>query len=240
MAVTSYREALLCADDSLSGSIPWFADWLMGTNLIGDEVDTSDSAYAEVSIAGSQTTHWLKCTDFGFTLSDVPSGATIDGFEIEVTKVAFLSTPTISDTNFGLYKAGSQVGTPGTSAGDWSTVEDTVTYGSSTFLAGTSFNDSEVRSSDFGCGLQIITSASRLGVAQRNKGVNRVRMRVYYSGGGPAPEKVPPTGIRAILAPFCFPNIEYFVPRLESLVNHYRRKLWHNFNSLSNPQPLAA
>jgi len=83
----------------------------------------------------------------------VPSGSTINGFEIEVRETT--STPAVSSTLVKLVKGGSVVGNDIGAAGDWPGTETAVVYGSSTELGGQSWTQSDVVASNFGCVISI-------------------------------------------------------------------------------------
>jgi len=182
MAVTAYKSAGAVVNETGVGSTAWESDDF-GTPLGGTDVQSDDNTYAGTSIGGSTTSNWLKCTSFGFTSSDVPSGATIDGIEVEViqyrnttitvasTEVKYVKTGTISGTNVGI-------------TGDWATSETAVTYGSSTSLGGLSFTDSDVTASNFGVALNLTTNSSRAPFFGRTKMVEQVRIRIHYTTGG--------------------------------------------------------
>lgn len=182
MAVTSYKSAAVVINETGVGSTTWDSDDF-GTPLVGTEVQTDDNVYAGTSSGGSTTSNWLKCTSFGFTSSDVPSGATIDGIEIEVIQHRTDSI-TVASTELKYVKGGTISGTDVGASGDWATSEATVTYGSSTSLGGLSFTDTDVTASNFGVALNVTTASSRSPFFGRNKVIDRVRVRIHYTTGG--------------------------------------------------------
>jgi hypothetical protein len=178
MSVTSWKTASTVADDSGVGTVSWVSDDF-GTALVGNEVSSDNGVYAGAINTGSSITHYLKSTNYGFTSSDVPSGATILGFEIEVRQYR-IGAPTIASTLVKFVKTGSVVGNDIGTATDWATSETATTYGTSTELGGQSWTQSDVTASNFGCVISVTSASSRVAPSGRNLLVDQVRMRIYY------------------------------------------------------------
>lgn len=190
MAVTSWKSCGTCANDSSSGSLTWHVydtdgeavDSLTGTEVSSDNGSTASTGNAAgFQHSNSATTQWLKCTNFGFSTSDIPDGSTIDGIEVEFLKartggIAFTST----DVKFVL--GGTVSGNDISSQTDWSTSETADTFGGATEKGGLTIDDSDVRSSSFGAALQVVCGTSRVGGGAADAGfVDQVRIRVYYT-----------------------------------------------------------
>jgi len=62
------------ADDAAVGAVAW-------TNP--GNAASSDNAYAVFSTSGVQQSHYLKATNFGFS---IPAGATIDGVAVSIER----------------------------------------------------------------------------------------------------------------------------------------------------------
>ena len=79
MAVTAYKTPTTC--ETIDRGYP---AWANPSNAA-----TSDDVYASASVAklGGET-DWLRVTNFGFTDSDIPVGATIDGFDVKLERKA--------------------------------------------------------------------------------------------------------------------------------------------------------
>lgn len=182
MAVTSYLSTGTCADDSGVGTLTWYVDDL-STPLSGSELSSDNGVYAGVFSSSLAVTHYLKCTNFGFTSGDVPSGSTINGFEIEVRQHR-TSTPTTASTLVKFVKGGSVVGNDIGTAADWATSETAVVYGNSTELGGQSWTQSDVTASNFGCVISVTMSSTRAVPATLIHLVEQVRIRVYYTAPG--------------------------------------------------------
>jgi hypothetical protein len=72
MAQTSWNKpGYVTSSNRTGGAVAW-------TNAMN--ASGSDNVYATAAIA-SNTTHYLLCSNFGFTVTDIPSGSTIDGLE---------------------------------------------------------------------------------------------------------------------------------------------------------------
>jgi hypothetical protein len=182
MPVTSYRSASVVVNDGGVGTRTWDSDDF-NTALVGTEVQTDDNVYAGSQMTGSSVSNWLKCTSFGFTSSDVPPGATIDGIEIEVRQFRN-DLITIASTALQLVKGGTISGSNIGTTGDWATSETVVVYGSPTTLGGLSFTDSDVTSSNFGVALSVTNNSARVSTIVRTRLVDQVRIRIHYTGGG--------------------------------------------------------
>lgn len=140
-----------------------------------DRIVSSDNSYA-AEITWATGPQKMYNDTFGFTTSDIPSGATIDGIKVEVEGYGFLSTKNI---NVALRF----------SAGDYSnttkqllmpTSEAWVAGGGASDLWGeSSILDSAIRSGGFGVAIWN-TSTTRV------VGIDCVRITVYYT------EAVPP------------------------------------------------
>lgn len=176
MAVTSYRSCGTCVDDSSIGSITWtLSD---SSPLVGTELSADDDVVAGLlSPTSGGESHYLKCTNFGFSESDIPYGALIQGFEIEVRQTT--SSPGVSNTVVQLVQAGIIVGDDFGTSGDWPATEEAVVYGSSSELGGMGWTLADVTASDFGCVIAINLNIARL-MVEFGYTVDQVRIRVYY------------------------------------------------------------
>jgi hypothetical protein len=179
MAVTNYLSCGTCANDTGVGTLSWASDDDAGA-LVGNEVSSNNDVYAGVQLGSITTTYYLKCTNFGFTSSDIPSGATINGFEIEVRQFR-ASIPTVTSTEVKLVKGGTVSGNDFGASVDWDTTETAVVYGSSTQLGGLSWTQSDVTSSNFGCAISVTSSSTRTVSTIRSVLIDQVQIRVYYT-----------------------------------------------------------
>lgn len=179
MALSSYKSSGTCADDSSVGTISWLQSDA-STALAGTEVSSDDDVYAAFQGESAAVTHYLKCTNFGFTSSDVPSGATILGFEIEVRQFRN-SGPTVTSTTVKLVKGGTISGNNIGASVDWDATETAVVYGNSSQLGGLSWTQSDITSSNFGCAISVSLASARVSLSGASHFIDQVRVRVYYS-----------------------------------------------------------
>jgi hypothetical protein len=196
MAVTSWKDCGTCAEDSGIGTLEWIQYDTSGFDnnpLTGGELTSNDATFgtSSANAAGSTwntgaTSRYLKCTNFGFTSSDIPAGATIDGIEVEIRKGRATGSPAVAETNIKFVKGGTISGNDFSTATDWTAGSESVdTFGSSTELGGLSWSQSDIVASNFGIALWYVCNSGRF---SRPAGswsfVDQVRMRVHYTVGG--------------------------------------------------------
>lgn len=178
MAVTSWKTPGTVSNVPNSSST---ADWASTGN-----VAASDNSYATVGPLGTAQanvfSNFLRCRNFGFTTSDIPSGATINGIEIEVErKSSSPSRGTDRNAFLSVHSAGTaadQVGSDQeTTDALIGSSDATRTYGGASSLWGTSVADSTARSSTFGFDYAVENNAN----GTPTMSVDLVRMRVYYT-----------------------------------------------------------
>ena len=171
MAVTGWKSPSTASSQTRSGS----ADvWATPTNVF-----TSNNAYAETDLGDDEYSDWLRITNFGFTTGDIPSGATIDGIEVQYECVG--EDTQIKDSQLFAYRSG-QVGTSQHSTSAWGTTENTQTRGGSTNLWGATWADTDiVGNANFGFEL----SALKDGTAGTGRfaRVDHFEVRVHYTAG---------------------------------------------------------
>ncbi len=150
-------------------------DWVNAGNAA-----SSDNSYAEATdtTVGQTCTNGLKTTGFGF---GVPSEATINGIVVEVERRG--SGLGSSDLALQLVKNGSPVGAVacGSSCGTIPTSDTYKTYGSPTYLWGTTWIPNDINSSQFGAIYRAIL------ISGETVYVDHVRTTVYYSLPLPPP-----------------------------------------------------
>lgn len=162
------------ANDASAG----FSIWTNPTNVY-----TSNNVKATNLIYDFNSTHYLKATNFGFS---IPSGATIDGIIVEVEVAEPGGLGSISTTEIKLVKGGTISGTSrhGDSSSFWPNSDTYLTYGSSTQLWGLTWTDSDINASNFGVAIRAFNSSLKF---QTTIAIDHIRITVYYtaSGGGP-------------------------------------------------------
>ena len=137
--------------------------WVNPTNI-----EVEDTAKADVALIGGSYSHYLKGTDYGFSVDD----------EDTVVGVALLYNrygANVNNENTKLVRAGSVVGTnqDGTSVWTASFVQKTV--GGSDNLWGTTLTPAQVNASNFGFVIQVRGAATTTAL------VRWAKMKVYYT-----------------------------------------------------------
>lgn len=174
MTVTSWKSASSAASVAGIGTVDW-------TNPTNCHVD--DTSYAAAnSMTASAVSKWLRAY-FAFTSSDVPSGATIDGIEVE-TIVYGVNTVLIKTNAMRLVVGGIINGTnvSGMDTTNWGTTgsfaEETKTYGGAANLWNASPSQSDVTGASFGCAISAVNYEA---TKSRNAQLDYMRMRIYYT-----------------------------------------------------------
>lgn len=175
MAVTSWQFVKSTTGASVSGigTVAWSGP----TNI---EADDATRAIATSLGAGAKS-YWLRGY-FNFTTSDVPSGATIDGVEVEVdtyNATSYLCRFYAARIVIGGTINGTDVsGMPSTTWGNSPIGEGKLTLGGASNLWNATPTDSDVRGSTFGVAISVENyEASKT----RAPGVDYIRMRIYYT-----------------------------------------------------------
>lgn len=117
-------------------------------------------------------THYLKATNFGFS---IPSTATIDGIIVEIKRFCEEDS-SVRDSRVSIVKATGAIGaTSYQKGGYWPTDLIYYSYGGITDTWNESWTYANINSSNFGVVLQ-----ARVGAYKRAK-VDHIRIKVYYS-----------------------------------------------------------
>lgn len=129
------------ADDSAIGTLTW-------TNP--GNITSHNATYATNTSSAGNATHYLKGTNFGFS---IPAGATIDGITVEI--FAFKSGSgggSYSDSTIKIVKADGTIGSTNkaTSTQLGATPGAYITYGGSSDLWGETWTASDINDADFG------------------------------------------------------------------------------------------
>jgi hypothetical protein len=149
------------ADDSSIGATAW-------TNP--GQITADDGSFAFCSIFGT-TSHYLKGTNFGFT---IPAGATINGIVVEWKRQE--SQVLTTDNAVRVVKAGTIGSTDRSSGTNWPSTSAYNTYGSSSDLWGDTWGPSDINDTGFGSAISA-NSNGNLVTAQSDA----VRITVYYT-----------------------------------------------------------
>jgi len=163
--VTKTMTAAVNTNLGLRGASTWQP--FPSTNSLLQCVDSNDGATSYAfnkpdeagSFAASGHSHYLDMTGF-FTSSDIPSGATIDGVEVDMTRDrALVANPSgalkgFKDQHVLLLNVSGAADKADT-VNDWPTSFAVKTYGGSADLWGTSISQAQLVSSSFGVRLQV-------------------------------------------------------------------------------------
>jgi len=154
------------SDDAAVGTIAWSNP---------DNAKTQNNTYADVILTPLASSHYLKATNFGFT---IPDGAIIDGVLVEIDR--FATNVAVKDKVASLVVAGAVAGGNRKAFPGWAVV-DTDTYriyGGILDVWGCALTPANVNAADFGVVLQVEnTSAANTHTAY----VDHIRITVYYS-----------------------------------------------------------
>lgn len=123
-------------DDASIGSNPW-------SNTAAASV--SDNVYAFAAVGAASASHYLKATDFGFS---IPPAAVILGIEVDVEKLEVGGV--IHDNAVLIVQGGTITGTDHSNPNEWPMSDAVVSYGSPSDLWGLSWTPSDINSSGFG------------------------------------------------------------------------------------------
>jgi hypothetical protein len=150
------------ADDNSIGTVSWSNPG----NVTAE--DGSDAS------AGQGTSHYLKATNFGFS---IPSGSSVDGITVEVKKRADAGVGPVTDNAARIVKGGTIGSTDRSQGGNWPTSDTYATYGGSSDLWGESWSASDINASNFGFALSASVGTSSIA------NIDYVRVTVKYSAG---------------------------------------------------------
>lgn len=145
-----------------------------------DNVKTDDADFSIVIISkGPLYSDWLRLTNF-FAAGDIPSGATINGIEVQYKRLASFAY-WITDSVVKLRKTSGQVGDNKASGFGWATSKETVTYptsGGETDTWNSSLTRDDLVDSGFGVDLSALNNDVD---SIRSAEIFFCQIRVYYT-----------------------------------------------------------
>lgn len=151
-----------------------------------DYAKADDTSYASDAPGASKSSLvFLSVFNFGFSSSDIPSGATINGIEFIINRYAN-NANMIEDCLLRTILGTSgndrtQKGDNLPSATKWPTSLTDATYGGATSLFNTTWTQSNILDSSFGILLELKCAATA-----STGYVDYIKIRVYYTAGGGA------------------------------------------------------
>jgi hypothetical protein len=181
--------ATVCVNTSATGTAGVAAGWgdsgeswtFEGGTTCAEAVD--GSFVTSNGLEDGEQGESLKFTGFGFT---VPSGATLQGFMVELLSASDGTGTETTDLVAILIVGGSATGTNHASPTPWPATAGTRTYGGATDMWGLTPTVEQVNASDFGFSLRVQNEAEPAGGTSTPK-IDAVRMTVYYCVDGDAP-----------------------------------------------------
>lgn len=161
------------ADDNAVGTQTW-AD-------VANVASSNDARSTSSGLTGSVSTHYLKCTNFGFS---IPSGATIDGITVTIERRNTGIGPVI-DNRVRIVKGGIVGSTEKAAPEAWPGVDGTVTYGGAADLWGETWADTDINASTFGVVLSAI-GETQSGNPEGTPEVDNIQITINYTDTGGA------------------------------------------------------
>lgn len=155
------------ANDASFGLIPW-------ANVAN--AASSNDLRANANGLDTNTTQYLKVTNFGFT---IPDGAKIDGIVVEA-EVSKSGLGAITDVRCRLVKGGTIQGTDRLNGTGWTTTDTYLSHGGAADLWGGTWAASDINNAGFGC----VLAAQNSGANPTNALCDHIRITVYYTVGG--------------------------------------------------------
>jgi hypothetical protein len=170
MASSGPNYAATAADDSSNGGS---AAWSTPTNAEG----VPDSSTSGFSGNGGVISHYLKATNYGFS---IPTGSTINGISVTLTGSRLSLALAAKDNAAYLVVGGSPSGSnKATGANAFSSSVTTITYGGSADTWGLTLTPSQVNASNFGFVFAVQASANAKN--NSNSNVNAIGITVTYT-----------------------------------------------------------
>lgn len=190
-AVTSFKTPSTTSDAGAGSPTGSTEAWTNPNNAQADDA----SAAIQDSDVSAQQGNYILCTNFGFTSSDVPNDATVNGIEVVFKRATETNSGNTTDNSVKIIKGGSVSGDEKKTGTAWlkhATNYREDTYGSSTELWGLSWTPSDIQASNFGVALASVSSGS----INKQARLDVVKIRIYYTAAGAAVQAtLPMTGI---------------------------------------------
>jgi hypothetical protein len=154
------------SDDNSVGTITW--------TTTGNIV-SSDNNYATASLNDNIISHYLKATNFVFT---IPSGSTINGITVDIEKKAGTASR-IRDYRVRIIKGGLIGATDKSNSNWWGNTDTYTTYGSSSDLWGESWTYSDINNSNFGVAISAYKNSTAGNAIVAS--IDHIRITISYT-----------------------------------------------------------
>lgn len=151
-------------DDSSTGTSTWATP---------GSATASDDTYTSVTLVPSEVSHYLKATNFGFS---IPGGATINGITVE-WEVQGTTGLNDKDNAARIVKAGVIGSTDRSNATSWTSSDVFLSHGGPADLWGTTWTPADINASNFGAALSVVGDPGSPTIAL----VDSVRITVTYT-----------------------------------------------------------
>jgi hypothetical protein len=165
------------SDDSGIGTLSWSNP---------SNAASSNDSYATVTTGVSGTTHYLKATNFGFS---IPSDATIQGISVSIErKGTGGGSNRTRDSVVKLVKADGTLGTTNKAdaANNWPSTDTVKIYGDASDLWGDTWSYADINDADFG----VVLAAAIVVDTSVTSSVDHVTITVHYTQGGTGAQAV--------------------------------------------------
>ena len=167
MAQQGARSPLTVEDITTIGTITW--------DFPGNAV-SNNGLFAEADLSLNGISHYLRATNFGFT---IPGGSSIDGILVEILRQEDDSLDNIFDNAVRIVKGGIIGSSDKSSTTEWGINESSyISYGSSTDSWGETWNPSDINASNFGVAL---SAKAVNGLVFTSAEVDHIRITIYYT-----------------------------------------------------------
>ena len=174
MASEGWNSPSTIVDDGSYGTLTWSNPGNAGA---------SDNSDASVAFSGSGISHYLKATNFGFS---IPSDSTIDGIVVEIERAAS-TTNRISDSRVRIVKGGTIGSTDKAATSTYYPTSDAyASYGGNSDLWGETWSYTDINATNFG----VVLSCGNI-VGTQTGYVDHIRITVYYTEGGGGGDAMP-------------------------------------------------
>ncbi len=127
------------ADDATVGTVTWSNP---------DNAKTSNDSYASAGSGSTTVTHYLKASNFGFS---IPTSATINGIVVDIERNESVNMFLVRDEYVKIVKADGTIGTENKATGsEWPTSDAYASYGGLSDLWSESWDGTSINDIDFG------------------------------------------------------------------------------------------
>lgn len=182
MTTTGPNSGGTFANDTTVGTTNWTSP---------SNAASSNNSKADSGSLTTQSTYYLKATNFGFSIT-----GTIDGITVEIERMcSSFGGQKMRDNSLKLVVGGSIVGTDkAATSTDWPTSDTYATYGGAADLWGLTPTDTEVSASDFG--VAISGKAFNFGKGTVIGEIDHIRITITYTAaGGPTVKTLAALGV---------------------------------------------